>query len=110
MEISGNLPMGIEYAGKVHTEFSLRPARVKDTITALEESGGDNAKLALARLSKQIVRLGDIPAESITTELLMEAYEADLEALEKAQDTIEKKARGIADPIAATPMPTSPAS
>lgn len=94
MEITGTLPVGLDYAGKSHQGFKLRPAKVRDTIEATAEVGTDsNLKFMLAILSRQLVALGDIPKEHITSELLAELYDVDLAELHEAQETLEKKLR-----------------
>lgn len=94
MESTGTLPVGLEYAGKTHKEFKLRPAKVRDTIDATAEAGTDNnLKFMLAILARQLVSLGDIPKANITSELLTDLYDVDLAELHEAQETLEKKLR-----------------
>lgn len=94
MEFTGTLPVGLDFAGKTHKDFKLRPAKVRDTIEATGEVGADNnLKFMLAILSRQLVSLGDIPKANITSELLAELYDVDLAELHEAQETLEKKLR-----------------
>jgi hypothetical protein len=74
------LTIGIEHAGKEHREMELRPQKVGDAIDALENDRArqNDHYLGLCVLSKQIIRLGDIPPAAITPELLMGLYEIDM--------------------------------
>lgn len=94
LTIEGVLPAGLEYAGKTHKAFKLRPAKVRDTIEATVEVGVDNnLKFMLVTLSRQLLALGDIPKDGITVELLSELYDVDLAELHDAQERLEKKLR-----------------
>lgn len=94
MEFIGKLPVGLEFAGKTHKDFKLRPAKVRDTIEATAEVGADdNLKFMLAILSRQLVSLGDIPKASITVDLLSDLYDVDLAELHESQEQLEKKLR-----------------
>lgn len=88
----GMLKVGLEYAGKTHVEFTLRAAKVKDTIeSTLEVGEGDNLKRMLATYARQLITLGDIPKEHITTALLAELYDVDLGVIQEAAQDLEKK-------------------
>jgi hypothetical protein len=94
MEAVGTLPVGLEYAGKIHKDFKLRPAKVRDTIESTAEVGADNnLKFMLAILARQLVSLGDIPKTHITSELLADLYDVDLAEIHESQEELEKKLR-----------------
>jgi len=89
----GTLIVGVEYEGKTHKEFEIRPQIVKDSIDAIED---DRAKknesyLGLCVITKQIIKLGEIPKEKITTEMLMNMYEVDLFAISEAARRLQKR-------------------
>lgn len=93
MEVSGKLPIGFAYGGKLYQEFTLRPALLKDNIEAIEECGPDasNLRLGVAVLVRQIVKLGDIPKTAITTSLVMQMHEEDYDALDRASEALTRK-------------------
>lgn len=89
----GTLIIGIEYEGKVHKEFELRPQLVKDSIDAIEDDRArkNESYLGLSVIGKQIIRLGDIPKEKITAEMLMNMYEVDLAVISDASRRLQKR-------------------
>ncbi len=89
---SGELIGGIEFEGKVHKAFVLRPAIVRDSIQASKEADGKGEiVLMLALISCQLESLGEIPKDKITAELLGGLYDADLAIIQKARESAEKK-------------------
>ena len=89
---SGNLKVGIEFAGTTHKTFVIRAAKVRDTIDATASAGVENSvKFMLATYALQLVSLGDIPKENITSELLADLYDVDLVVLQEAAQELEKK-------------------
>ena len=97
MNKDGMLPVGVEFEGVIHRDFMLRPEKVRDAIEAMEEekSKTNNTYLYIATFSRQIEKLGDIPKESITTELLLEMTEVDFEELEKAKKALEQQLKSF---------------
>lgn len=90
--VKGTLPIGIEYGGKVHREFKLRPRLVRDSVEAAEEVGdGSESRTGLAILARQFVQLGNIPPTGITTEVLLDMYEEDLGELYRAAEEVAAK-------------------
>ncbi|MDF0377698.1 hypothetical protein [Methylophilus sp. YYY-1] len=88
------LPVGVEHNGKVHRDFELRPAKLLDNIEAIEELGDQAAsalRLGTAILARQIVSIGDIPRELITTDFVYQLLDVDYDALEKARESLQKK-------------------
>ena len=87
---------GVEYpagSGQMHYDFELRLPTVGDNIVAIEELGvGSNLRLNTAMLARALVRLGDIPSEAITYELLdKELVDDDYDVLATARDRLKKK-------------------
>jgi hypothetical protein len=83
LTVKGVLPAGIEVGGVVHRDFELRPQLVRDSIEGLQDArANDNPSyLGLVMLASQIISLGSLPKESINAELLMDAYELDMQEL-----------------------------
>lgn len=89
----GTLPIGVEFEGKVHREFEIRPQKVKDSVNVMEDplAQKNDGYFGVAVLCNQIERLGDIPKEKITTALLMEMWDDDLKALHEAKGRVGRK-------------------
>ena len=93
----GTLPIGVEFNGKLHRDFELRPALVKDSVEAMEDDRARKNKnyLAIAIMARQIVRLGndklDIPKDAITPALLMEMYDQDLAVMAEAAGRLRER-------------------
>ncbi|TBV12753.1 hypothetical protein [Stutzerimonas kirkiae] len=102
LTVTDSLKVGVFYAGTRHTAFTLRVPMAGDLIAAQEEY--PNGPLQLVTLDvyrRQLLALGDIPAEALTTDLLRaELAETDLALLADADVTLEKK---LALPSAAAP-------
>ncbi|WP_095157188.1 hypothetical protein [Pseudomonas sp. Irchel 3E13] len=101
LSISGELRMGVWYAGQRHKTFIIRVPVAGDLIGAQEEHPG--APLQLVTLEvyrRQLLALGDIPLDVLTTDLLREELaESDLAIIADADAELEKK---LAPPSAAT--------
>lgn len=83
---------GIEYKGEVHRDVTMRAARVKDTFDAERESEGKGVLfLSLSLLSRQIEKLGTIPKEKITPDLLLALNEEDFDRLSEVREVLKKK-------------------
>jgi hypothetical protein len=93
LTVAGKLSCGIEFSGKVISDFAMRPATIADAIASIEKGGIDSSglRLRLFKAAEQIVKIGDIPSEMITGELLLGLPESDIEAIFSAQDAVEKK-------------------
>jgi len=87
------LPIGIEYKGKRHRELEIEPRRVSHMIDALDDARAqENSRYAeICTLACQITRLGDIPKEDITGDLLLPMYQQDYAMLSEAADTAQKR-------------------
>lgn len=88
------LPIGVEYNGQIHRELEVRPRLVKDMVAAGGSSlfERDKNSWEICCLASQIVRLGDIPAEEITGELLLEMYADDFDVLSEAAEKARQRA------------------
>lgn len=97
----GTFPNGVEYDGKIHKEFELREQLVCDAINVFDdpeisERAQKNPQyLSLCILANMIVRIGDIPKEKITGDLLNTMYQDDLNALRDAEVRLDAKRRSF---------------
>ncbi len=96
----GELLVGVEHGGKMHTSFELRPQLVKDTIEVME--GADAARAAnnahfcgACLVAKQIESLGDIPKEKITPDLVLSLTDVDFSVVQQARETLEQRLRSF---------------
>lgn len=82
----GKLPIGLLVNGVWHRDFVLRPRLVSDTVKALEDPRtNDEGFRGVALLAVQIEKLGDIPPDQITSDLLLGMFDSDLgEVMAKA--------------------------
>ncbi|WHS58620.1 hypothetical protein [Pseudomonas sp. G2-4] len=102
LTISGELQIGVYYAGTRHKRFTLRTPVTGDLIGAQELfPHGPMQLITVDVYRRQLLYLGDIPAEALTTDLLRVALtESDLGLLADADAALEKK---LAPPSAASP-------
>jgi phage FluMu protein gp41 len=93
----GKLAVGIEYDGRIHKDFMLRPQIVRDSIEAMENERAQksNSYFGLCLLTKQIVKLGEVPQEKITPDLVMQLTDVDFEILVKAKEALESRLRSF---------------
>ena len=91
----GKFAVGIEYDDRIHKDFILRPQIVRDSIEAMENERAqkNNSFLGLCLLTAQIIKLGDIPQEKITPELVMQLTDVDFDILVKAKEALESRLR-----------------
>jgi hypothetical protein len=97
MTEKGTLPIGVEHDGKVHRDFEVRPRLVKDSIEvfAAEKGTRNDAHLLVSLMALQIVSLGEIPVERITTDLLLGMYEDDYVALKEVADRLTQRLKSF---------------
>lgn len=90
---AGTLPVGIEHKGARQREFTLKPLTVGDLISAADDrrSRGNEYYMSVVLLARQITRLGDIPKEEITPELLVRMDISDLAALNEASIRLRQR-------------------
>jgi hypothetical protein len=94
---SGELPVGIIVAGEQgdvrHRAFTLKPARVIDSIAAIDEVGSHNPiAIGAAILSRQLTQVGTLPLKNIDYALVCDMDPRDYNALEAAAGELAKKA------------------
>jgi hypothetical protein len=91
---TGTLTFGVMYNGVIHRDFEIRLQTVGDEIDTVKEVGSDivDANFTVHLLARTLLRLGDIPEEEITPELLKDnlIYE-DYTALLQAARGVKKK-------------------
>ena len=102
LTITRALGIGVFYAGTFHKAFTLRVGMTGDLIKAQEQH--PNGPLQLVTLEvyrNQLLSVGDIPIEALTTDLLRESLaESNLALIAEADEELEKK---LMPPSAASP-------
>jgi hypothetical protein len=90
---TGTLPIGVFYAGKRHKNYTLRLPMAGDLVRAQQEYPDGPLRLqALECYRQQLLVLGDIPEDALTTKLLTEHLsEIDLGELERADAMLGKR-------------------
>jgi hypothetical protein len=93
----GSLLIGVEYNGARQKAFELRPQIVKDVMEAMEDerTKGNETFLTVCVFSKIITKLGEIPKDKITPDIILGMAEADFEVLEEARQRLEKRIRSF---------------
>ena len=91
--ITKDLGVGVFYAGTFHKTFTLRVGMAGDLIKAQERHpNGPFQLVTLEVYRNQLLEVGEIPAEALTTELLRESLtESDLALIAAADEELEKK-------------------
>jgi hypothetical protein len=91
---SGTLEYGVLYNGDIHRDFEIRMQTVGDEIDTVQEVGSDiiDANFTVHLMARTLLRLGTIPEEEITPDLLKDnlIYE-DYNALLRASRGAKKK-------------------
>lgn len=93
LTITRDLAVGVYFAGTRHTEFTLRVGVTGDLIAAQEEHpNGPMQLITLEVFRRQLLALGDIEPQHLTTDLLREGLlETDLALIADADAELEKK-------------------
>src|SRR5512145_432264 len=88
------LIVGVENDGKIHRELEVRPRYVKDLVAATADPAyiADKAAYEVCCLAAQITRLGDIPKDKITGEMLLEMLSDDFDVLTEAAEKARQRA------------------
>lgn len=92
----GTLIIGVEYDGRVHRDFEMRPPLFRDTVEILDNVEGivpDSWLFKAHLMAKTLIKLGDIPEKLITSDLVMDLHDTDAEAIMMVQIHIEKRVR-----------------
>jgi hypothetical protein len=100
IQASGTLPIGVTIDGVTHRTYVLRGALVSDNIAATDElvargEGPDQLRIATALMSRQLVSLGTLAPQQITTDLMRGLHIADWNHLDKESAALEKKLLGV---------------
>jgi predicted TIM-barrel enzyme len=108
----GVLPIGVEVDGVLHRDFEIRGATVGDNIDVTEEMAeADEAatplRIGTAMMARQLVKLGTLLPEQITTELVRTMHTADWNKLDAESSALEKKLLGVEQTPEATGGSTS---
>ena len=95
----GTLPVGIEVDGVVHQDFEIRPQLVRDSIEVLKDERAQESDglFGLALLAQQMIALGTLPIDKITTDLLLDAYDIDMKVLMGAADSLRERLKTFRD-------------
>lgn len=93
LTITRELGIGVYFAGLRHKTITLRVAMSGDLIAAQQaHPAGPLQLVTLEVYRQQLLALGEIPAEALTTELLrQELTESDLALIADADAELEKK-------------------
>lgn len=93
LTIKGELNIGVYYAGTFHKSFTLRVPVTGDLIAAQELHPNGPLQLVTVEVyRRQLLALGDIPTEAITTDLLRTSLtESDLGVIADVDEVLEKK-------------------
>lgn len=102
--VKGQLICGVEREGVKHRDFELRGATIADAIASVEKAGhnASHLRLRIFKAAEQMASLGNLPKEEITGELLLSLPEDDVEPIYNAQDELEKKRKGLSNPLSPT--------
>ena len=93
MTEKGTLVLGVEYNGVRHKEFEMRLPTMADWEAALEEAGEGAIQARVNRHSwaRCLVKLGDIPKDKITAELLGSLADIEYGPLSAAEERLRGK-------------------
>lgn len=88
-----SLIYGLEYGGERHFDGTIRVPTALDRETALEEVQDNASEARVARhvWARTIQRLGTIPRNKITPELLANLVDDDYGPIHKAEENARKK-------------------
>lgn len=90
--VTGTLTYGVHYQGRRHYSFVMRLPTMGDNIDALEAyPDASVARLDLAMFAACMKRLGDIPEEEITFELLADMLPTDVDVIYTEMGEAKKK-------------------
>ena len=104
-DVPDTLLYGVNFNGVLHFDYAVRIPVMRDIYDALDETeevtgsstgGKSDIYYRMALLKRTITKLGDIPADDITTDLLLdELLEEDYSILDAAQTAAKKKRREL---------------
>ena len=100
LTVTGQLPIGYrDEAGTLHQDFEMRVPTIEDMEYAIENApdGACSARLSRYVWSRALTRLGTLPAEAITPELLGSLHYSDYSPLSDAEEELRKKLEPASD-------------
>lgn len=105
MTEKGILPIGVEIAGILHREFEIREQLVLDALDLFESA--DQGAVARAEENKyyysvaitarRIIKLGEIPKEAITLELVLGMHQKDYNEIVLADKRLDVRRAALTD-------------
>ena len=90
-EVPFTLPQGYaDAAGNVHREGVMRLATARDEIEPLRDAAvrTNGAYLSVLLLARTVTRLGDLPPESLTPDLIQDLYAVDFDHLQRLYERV----------------------
>lgn len=108
LTVKGKFAIGIEVDGVIHTEFELRETTIRDGLSYIKkmkqngEDTEDDLAIAVYKGAEQMTKLGTLPVEKITAELLLQLNEEDFMPLIDKQDELVKKRKSLKKPSSPT--------
>lgn len=90
-EVPFTLPQGYaDAAGRIHREGVMRLATARDEIEPLRDASvrTNGAYLSVLLLARTVTRLGDLPGESLTPELIQDLYAVDFDHLQRLYERV----------------------
>lgn len=105
MTEKGILPIGVEIEGVFHREFEIREQLVLDAVEVFESAD----KLAVERAEKnsyfynvavtarRITKIGEIPPEAITLDMLLNMHQKDFNEIALADKRLEERRAAFRD-------------
>jgi hypothetical protein len=90
-EVPFTLPQGYaDAAGRVHREGVMRLATARDEIEPLRDVAvrTNGAYLSVLLLARTVTRLGDLPPEQVTPDLIQDLYAVDFDHLQRLYERV----------------------
>jgi hypothetical protein len=92
--VTGQLSVGYrDAAGALHKDFEMRVPTIEDMEWAIENAPENACSARLSRYvwSRALTRLGTLPAEAVTPELLAGLHYSDYTSLSEAEEALRGK-------------------
>ena len=90
-EVPFMLPQGYADAtGKIHRDGVMRLATARDEIEPLRDASvrTNGAYLSVLLLARTVTRLGDLPGEQVTADLIQDLYAVDFDHLQRLYERV----------------------
>ncbi len=97
-EVPFTLPQGYaDAAGNVHREGVMRLATARDEIEPLRDASvrTNGAYLSVLLLARTVTRLGDLPPEHVTPELIQDLYAVDFDHLQRLYERLNTDGESV---------------